>query len=43
MKLKNACVVGGVVGCAIAYPQAKALHAMGAKVDVIAGFRIKIS
>ena len=32
-------VVGGGVGCAIAYPQAKALHEMGASVDVIAGFR----
>ena len=27
--LKNVCVIGGGVGCAIAYPQAKALHAMG--------------
>ena len=34
-------VVGGGVGCAIAYPQAKALHKMGVKVDVIAGFRNK--
>ena len=32
-------VVGGGVGCAIAYPEAKALHAAGAKVDMIAGFR----
>ena len=38
---KNVCVVGGGVGNAIAYPSAKALHAMGAKVDVIAGFRSK--
>lgn len=36
---KNACVVGGGVGCAIAYPTAKALHKMGAHVDMIAGFR----
>lgn len=34
-------VVGGGVGCAIAYPEAKALHAAGAKVDMIAGFRNK--
>ena len=32
-------VVGGGVGCAIAYPQAKALHELGIAVDVIAGFR----
>ena len=38
---KNVCVIGGGVGCAIAYPSAKALHNMGAKVDVIAGFRSK--
>ena len=37
----KACVVGGGVGCAIAYPQAKALHKMGIPVDVIAGFRSK--
>ena len=39
--LKNVCVVGGGVGCAIAYPQAKALHNLGVEVDVIAGFRNK--
>ncbi len=39
--IKKACVVGGGVGCAIAYPQAKALHQMGAQVDIIAGFRSK--
>lgn len=39
--VKRVCVVGGGVGCAIAYPQAKALHAAGVKVDVIAGFRTK--
>lgn len=38
---KRACVVGGGVGCAIAYPSAKALHDLGAHVDVIAGFRNK--
>ncbi|MBO7209042.1 MAG: sulfide/dihydroorotate dehydrogenase-like FAD/NAD-binding protein [Clostridia bacterium] len=37
--VKNACVIGGGLGTAIAYPQAKALHNMGAKVDVITGFR----
>lgn len=36
---KRACVIGGGVGNAIAYPSAKALHQMGAQVDVIAGFR----
>lgn len=39
--LKKVAVVGGGLGCAIAYPQAKALHEMGAKVDLIAGFRSK--
>ena len=34
-------VIGGGVGCAIAYPQAKKLHEMGVEVDVIAGFRSK--
>ncbi len=38
---KKAIVIGGGVGCAIAYPQAKALHAMGVETDVIAGFRNK--
>ena len=32
-------VVGGGLGVAIAYPQAKALHDMGAEVDLIVGFR----
>ena len=36
---KRAAVIGGGAGCAIAYPQAKALHAQGTKVDMIAGFR----
>ncbi len=39
--VKRAIVVGGGVGCAIAYPQAKALHAMGAQVVTVAGFRSK--
>lgn len=39
--LKKVCVIGGGVGCAIAYPQAKALHNAGAHVDMIAGFRSK--
>lgn len=39
--LKKVAVVGGGLGCAIAYPQAKKLHEMGAQVDLIAGFRSK--
>lgn len=35
----RAAVIGGGAGCAIAYPQAKALKALGAQVDMIAGFR----
>ncbi len=38
---KKACVIGGGVGCAIAYPSAKALFENGTEVDVIAGFRSK--
>ena len=38
---KSACVIGGGVGCAIAYPQAKQLHTKGIAVDTIAGFRSK--
>ena len=37
--VKRVCVVGGGVGCAIAYPQAKYLHQAGYEVDVSAGFR----
>ncbi|MCD8036556.1 MAG: sulfide/dihydroorotate dehydrogenase-like FAD/NAD-binding protein [Clostridiales bacterium] len=37
--LKKVAVVGGGVGCAIAFPQAKALHNAGCEVDVIVGFR----
>lgn len=39
--LKNVCVVGGGVGCAIAYPSAKAFKEAGVEVDVIIGFRNK--
>lgn len=38
---KKICVIGGGVGCAIAYPQAKELFDRGLEVDVIAGFRSK--
>ncbi len=38
---KRVAVVGGGVGCAIAYPQAKQLFEAGVEVDVIAGFRSK--
>ncbi|MBR1384426.1 MAG: sulfide/dihydroorotate dehydrogenase-like FAD/NAD-binding protein [Ruminococcus sp.] len=38
---KRVAVVGGGVGCAIAYPQAKKLYNMGVQVDMIAGFRNK--
>ncbi len=37
--VKKACVIGGGVGCAIAYPVARKLHEMGAQVDSIVGFR----
>lgn len=37
--IKSACVIGGGLGCAIAYPQAKRLYELGARVDIIAGFR----
>ena len=40
-EVKRVCVIGGGVGTAIAYPQAKALHAAGLEVDMIAGFRSK--
>ncbi len=39
--IKNACVIGGGVGCAIALPQAKWLKNNGAMVDLVAGFRNK--
>lgn len=38
---ERVCVIGGGLGTAIAYPQAKWLHEHGAEVDVITGFRNK--
>lgn len=38
---EKVCVVGGGVGCAIAYPVAKYLKKVGADVCVVAGFRTK--
>lgn len=38
---QRACVVGGGLGTAIAFPQAKHLHGLGTNVDIIAGFRTK--
>ena len=37
--LEKVCVVGGGVGCAIAYPIAKVMHEAGIEVTFIAGFR----
>ena len=37
--LRRVCVIGGGVGCAIAYPSAVAFKEAGAQVDVIVGFR----
>lgn len=39
--LRKVCVIGGGVGCAIAYPTAKALYEQGTEVTVITGFRNK--
>ncbi len=39
--VKKAAVIGGGLGTAIAYPQAKKLHSLGVDVDVITGFRNK--
>ncbi|MBO5439574.1 MAG: sulfide/dihydroorotate dehydrogenase-like FAD/NAD-binding protein [Clostridia bacterium] len=39
--LKRVAVVGGGVGCAIAYPVAKKLHGQGCEVHAICGFRTK--
>jgi len=39
--VKRAAVIGGGLGTAIAYPQAKKLHQMGVEVDLIAGFKNK--
>lgn len=41
LKKKNVCVIGGGLGTAIAFPQAKYLHEIGANVDVIMGFKNK--
>ncbi|MDO5331295.1 MAG: sulfide/dihydroorotate dehydrogenase-like FAD/NAD-binding protein [Bacillota bacterium] len=38
---KKVCVVGGGVGCAIAYPVAKKLHSLGTEVTAITGFKNK--
>ncbi|TYQ12887.1 UNVERIFIED_CONTAM: ferredoxin--NADP+ reductase [Acetivibrio alkalicellulosi] len=40
-KIKKAAVIGGGLGTAIAYPQAKQLHSMGTIVHSITGFRNK--
>ena len=37
--IKKVAVVGGGVGCAIAYPTAKKLHELGAEVHSVIGFR----
>lgn len=39
--VKKAAVIGGGLGTAITYPQAKKLHSMGAEVHMVAGFRNK--
>ena len=39
--LKKICIVGGGVGCAIAYPVAKKLHNLGCTVHSVVGFRNK--
>lgn len=39
--LKKVCIVGGGVGCAIAYPIAKKLHKLGCTVHTVVGFRTK--
>lgn len=39
--LKKVAVIGGGLGTAIAYPQAKKLYNLGVDVDIIAGFRNK--
>ncbi len=39
--IRKVCVIGGGVGCAIAYPSAVAFKEAGAEVDVIVGFRNK--
>ena len=39
--LKNVCIIGGGVGCAIAMPVAQEFHRLGARVTSIIGFRSK--
>ena len=39
--LQKVCVVGGGVGCAIAYPIAKKLHQQGTEVHCVTGFRCR--
>lgn len=39
--IRKACVVGGGVGCAIAWPVARALHEQGSVVHSVVGFREK--
>ncbi|GAB2023136.1 sulfide/dihydroorotate dehydrogenase-like FAD/NAD-binding protein [Pseudolactococcus yaeyamensis] len=39
--LKKVAVIGGGLGTAIAYPQAKKLHSLGITVDTIIGFRTR--
>ena len=39
--IRNVCIVGGGVGCAIALPLAEEFHRLGAKVTSIIGFRSK--
>lgn len=39
--IKNVCIIGGGVGCAIAMPVAEEFHKLGAKVTSIIGFRNK--
>jgi ferredoxin--NADP+ reductase len=39
--IRKACVIGGGVGCAIAYPVARKLHEQGSEVHAIIGFRTR--
>ncbi len=39
--IKNVCIVGGGVGCAIALPVAQEFHKLGAMVHTVVGFRSK--
>lgn len=39
--VNKVCIIGGGVGSAVSYPQAKKLHGKGLTVDVIMGFRNK--